>query len=467
MKLSKYIALGVLLALFTQNTLSVSAYSTEDNFTVGEDGVKQDITKIQVFRDIREYGSNAEELKYARHIVVNALTDKGLDYVLSNKNLVSLKINDISNLDIDKVAELYPYLCDGNIEYSAILLAYEHVKDSIGNDGTDTYIYAVDTYAPDSADYYRSCATTVSAILNAAGYVDDYSSPAVGDLVDYFKNNPDDWKCVGRIGASEMQEGDVVFIDRRSHKSDYIKGILSDPDFDLEQLVSELENLDNDNAKQVLDETLGFGSEEGDGYYDEAGNFHMFETQDYGYYDPDGNWCGYETADGWFDYDCTFHEFTEEELRERAGTSKLAAPKGGYSNVFNPDQNGDGSIDDAEAGAWSDYWLSITDEVPDYSYYETWKKEADNYKQKLNETLDKLDSSNLQKINGKEIRIHDHIILWLGNDVITKYYPDSTGNIISGSYSDIYSRARSAAVSSFNFSGDYKIYRYKGLSGQK
>ena len=46
---------------------------------------------------------------------------------------------------------------------------------------------------------------------------------------------------------------------------------------------------------------------------------------------------------------------------------------------------------------------------------------------------------------------------------ITKYYPDSTGNIISGSYCEIYSRARSAAVSSFHFTGDYKIYRYKGM----
>ena len=462
MKIRWYIALGVLLALFMQNTLCVNAYYTEDNMTIGDGGVKKDITKIHVFRDTRLYGSNSEELKYARHIYVNALTNKGLDYVLSNKNLVSIKINDISNLDIEKVAKLYPYLCEGNIEYSSILLAYEHIKDSIGNDGTDTYIYAVDTYAPDSSDCYRSCATTISAILNAAGYVDDYSSPAVSDLVNYFEKNRGDWKCVGRIGASQMQEGDVIFIDRRSHKSDYIKGILSDPDFDLEKLVSELENLDNDNAKQVLDETLDFGSD-GDGYYDEAGNYHEFDTEDYGYYDPDGNWCGYETAEGWFDYDRTFHEFTEDELRERKGINKLAAPKGGYSDVFNPDQNGDGTIDGQEAQAWSDYWLKISDDVPAYSYYETWKKEADEYKEKLNETLGKLDDSNLQKINGKEIRIHDHIILWLGNDVITKYYPDSTGNTISGSYCDIYSRARSAAVSSFNFTGDYKIYRYKGM----
>lgn len=461
MKLRKYMALAVLLALFTQNVLTVEAYYTEDNMTIGEEGVKKDITRTQVFRDYRKYGSNAEELKYARYICVNALTEKGLDYVMSNKNLVSLKINDISNLGVEKVAKLYPYLCNGSIEYSAILLAYENIQDSIGNDGTDTYIYAVDTYAPDSSDYYRSCATTVSAILNAAGYVDDYSSPAVSDLVDYFEKNRDDWKCVGRIGESKMQEGDVIFIDRRSHKSDYIKGILSDPDFDLEKLVSELENLDNDNARQVLDETLDFGAD-GDGYFDEDGNFHEFDTEEFGYYDPDGEWVGFETTEGWFDYDGTFYEFSEEELRERNGTNKLAAPKGGYNDVFNPDQNGDGVIDDAEATIWSDYWLNISDDVPDYSYYETWKNEADAYKEKLNETLDKLDDSNLQKINGKEIKIHDHIILWLGNDVITKYYPDSEGNIISGSYCDIYSRARSAAVSSFNFSGDYKIYRYKG-----
>ncbi|WP_022762523.1 hypothetical protein [Butyrivibrio sp. AD3002] len=460
MKFRKFIALVVLLALFSQNTFNVCAYFTIENFIIGEEN--KDQTKLNVFRDYRINGSDSEELKYARHINVNALTDKGLDYVLSNKNLISIEIKDISNLDIDKVSKLYPYLCKGNIEYSAILLAYEHIKDSIGNDGTDTYIYAVDTYAPDSSNYYRSCATTVSAILNAAGYMDDYSSASVTGLVNYFENKPDDWECMGRLGESEMREGDVIFIDRRSHKSDYIKGILSDPDFDLEKLVNELENLDNGNAKQVLDETLDFGAD-GDGYYDEEGNYYEFGTEEFGYYDPDGNWCGYETPDGRFDHDGSFHEFNEEELRENEGTSKLATPKGGYNNVFNPDQNGDGTIDDTEDRAWSDYWLRLTDDVPDYSYYETWKKESDEYKEKLNETLDKLDESNLQKINGKEIRIHDHIILWLGNDVITQYYADSTGNIISGSYSDIYSRARSAAVSKFTFTGDYKIYRYKGF----
>ena len=92
MEFRKYIALGILLALFSQNTLSVNAYYTEDNMTIGEDGVKKDITKTHVFRDTRIYGSNSEELKYARHIVVNALTNKGLNYVLANKNLISIKI---------------------------------------------------------------------------------------------------------------------------------------------------------------------------------------------------------------------------------------------------------------------------------------------------------------------------------------------------------------------------------------
>jgi hypothetical protein len=415
-----------------------------------------------LFCDTTETGSSADELKTAKYIMVHSLTEEGLYKVLANPNLKQIQIEDISNLPVEDVAKLYPYLCEGNIEYSAILLAYENVRDSVGNDGTPAYVYAVDTYAPDSSTYYRSCATTVSAILNAAGYVDDYSSAGVSGLVTYFRNNTDEWEELGKLKPSDMQEGDVIFIDRQSHKSDYIKGIMSDPDFDLESLMTSLEDMDNENADQVIDETLDLGAD-GDGYYDDAGNYIVYDLQDYGYYDPNGNWCGFETADGCFGEDKQLHPFDDNHKTGSTEATKnsLAAPKGGYKNVFNPDSNEDGTVDDAEGQVWSDYWTSLGEEVPDYSYYETWKKESDEYQAKLDDALNKLDLNNLKTLNGGAIQVHNHIILWLGNDVVQKYYPDSEGNIISGSYSEAYNRARSAAVSSFNFTGDYHVFRHK------
>ena len=403
---------------------------------------------------------DSDNLWTASYIYVNKLSNNGLQKVLRNNNLKELKIKDISNLNLsvlseENISKLYDYLCKDNIEYSAILLAYENVKDSVGNDGTDAYKHAVDTYAADASDYYRSCATAVSAILNASGYVEDYSSAGVSGLVNYFNTNPDEWEDLGKLKSSQMQEGDVVFIDRQSHKEDYIKGLMSDPDFDLEVLVSNLETIDSESANQIKDETLDLGSDE-EGYYDESGNYIVYDLQDFGYYDPDGNWCGYETSEGYFGEDKQIHPFTDDRAKKG-----LEAPKGGYNKVFNPDQNGDGTIDETEAGAWSDYWTGLGEEVPDYSYYDTWKSEAEEYKTKLNTALNSLDENTLKALNGKQIKIHNHIIVWLGNDVIKKYYPNSTGNIVSASYSDTYTKARSAAVSSFNFKGDYHVYRHK------
>lgn len=418
------------------------------------------VLEVDSYSDTSEGGTDSDALRTASYISVNKLTKDGLRKVLLNPNLKKLDIADISNLPVEDVSKLYNYLCENNIEYSAILLAYENIKDSVGNDGTEAYVNAVDEYAADASAYYRSCATTVSTILNAAGYVDDYSSAGVSGLVSYFEAHPDDWECMGKLSAADMQEGDVIFIDRQSHKEDYIKGILSDSEFDLNDLIEALEEMGTENASDFVDETLDLG-DDGDGWYDEGGNFHKSENQDYGYYDPSGAWCPYETGEGWFTEDCQFVPFTEEELAKRSGKTTYTPPSGGYK-VFNPDSNGDGTIDDSEAKVWSDYWMNATGKVPDYSYYDTWKKEADEYQEKLTTTLESLDVDTLKALNGGPVKIHNHIVVWLGNDVIQKYYPDSNGNIVSGSYSEAYSRARSAAVSTFNFKGDYKIYRFVG-----
>ena len=141
--------------------------------------------------------------------------------------------------------------------------------------------------------------------------------------------------------------------------------------------------------------------------------------------------------------------------------NEVTKPKGKVTEVFNPDRNGDGIIDSIEAQKWCDYWIGKTGEVPPFEYYETWKKEAEEYTTRATEVLHSLDENTLKALVGQSLVIHNHIILWLGNDVIRKYYPESEGNIISGSYSDSYDSARSAAVSYFNFTGDYRIYRHK------
>ncbi len=442
MRLAKRVFVGLLCASFLLNyTIPVKA-----------DGAL--LFNTSIFCDTSDEGCNAEDLKTASFICVNKLSEEGLQKVLTNPNLEQIQIADITNLPVEEVAKLYPYLCKDNIEYSAILLAYENIKDSVGNDGTPVYVSAVDDYAPDSSAYYRSCATTVSVILNAAGYVDDYSSAGCSGLVNYFETHPDEWTNMGRLSSDQMQEGDVIFIDRQSHKADYIKGILSDDDLDLTELINTVAALEEENAETM---DLGDDGDEDDSiWWDENGNYHMSENEDFGYYTPDGEWIGYENGEGWFTEYGELVPFTEAEQ-----ASKVTKPKGGVNDVFNPDSNGDGVIDYDETQHWNEYWLEKTGEIPSFDYYETWKKEADEYKNKASEALNTLDENTIKKLAGKSLIIHNHIILWLGNDVIQKYYPESTGNIISGSYSEAYGRARSAAVSSFNFTGDYRIYRHK------
>ena len=328
-----------------------------------------------IFCDTSDEGCNADELKTASFICVNKLSEEGLQKVLTNPNLEQIQIADITNLPVEDIAKLYPYLCKDNIEYSAILLAYENLKDSVGNDGTSVYMSAVDEFAPDSAAYYRSCATTVSVILNAAGYVDDYSSAGVSGLVDYFEKHPENWSNMGRLSPDQMQEGDVIFIDRQSHKEDYIKGILSDSDLDLAAIMDTIAMLEDENAETM---DMGDDGDEDDSmWWDEYGNFHLRENEDFGYYAPGGIWVGFETAEGRFNEYGELIPFTEEE---KVGATK---PKGGVNEVFNPDADGNGTIDEAESKKWQDYWLAETGEVPDFSYYETWKREADEYFQDL------------------------------------------------------------------------------------
>lgn len=57
--------------------------------------------------------------------------------------------------------------------------------------------------------------------------------------------------------------------------------------------------------------------------------------------------------------------------------------------------------------------------------------------------------------------VHDHVLVWVGNEKIRRVFPDSDGNSVSGSYSEAYKTARSAAIGKYNLTGDYRIYRYK------
>lgn len=57
--------------------------------------------------------------------------------------------------------------------------------------------------------------------------------------------------------------------------------------------------------------------------------------------------------------------------------------------------------------------------------------------------------------------VHDHVLVWVGNEKVRRVFPNSDGNSVSGSYSEVYKTARSAAVGKYNMTGDYRIYRYK------
>ena len=136
-------------------------------------------------------------------------------------------------------------------------------------------------------------------------------------------------------------------------------------------------------------------------------------------------------------------------------------PTGGAYEVFCPDQDGDGEVGEWEAEYWKCYWERAnkdTHEVPSYDYYYTWVREAEEYKEQKRIEQEKAEKERAKKKKKKVI--HDHIFVWTGNEAICKYYPSSKGNIVSGSYTEKYSRARSAAVSKYNFTGDYRIYRF-------
>lgn len=93
------------------------------------------------------------------------------------------------------------------------------------------------------------------------------------------------------------------------------------------------------------------------------------------------------------------------------------------------------------------------------SYY----KQADDWKNLGRLPLEKLQSGDIIFIDRKshsKRAIHDHICVWVGNEKIKRLFPSSTGNIVSGSYDENYSNARSASVSTFDFKGDYRVYRH-------
>lgn len=55
----------------------------------------------------------------------------------------------------------------------------------------------------------------------------------------------------------------------------------------------------------------------------------------------------------------------------------------------------------------------------------------------------------------------NHVQVWLGNDIVRRRFPESTGNSVSASYDDNYSKARSAAVATFRFTGRYYVIRHR------
>lgn len=336
-----------------------------------------------------------EELKNASYVCVNKITEEGLEDLQKNGNLKYLSINDVSNLDLQELSKLYDYICKDNIELSTILLAYENLKDSYGNDGTDAYQHAVKTYC-DNIVVKRSCASVVSTALNAAGYVDDYASAGCSGLVNYFNTHPDEWVNMGVLTESEMQCGDVIFIDRQ--------GLLN-----------------NTNIQQS-------------------------ETSDYGA--------------------IMTREEAEALLEDYFDNVSTESAEWTLNHIFYPDSDYNGEIDEEEADYWYRYWMWHTGSVPDYSFYDQWVANAEVFKeQKIREFMGESPESIVKSLNGGEQVvtngiIHNHIFMWLGNDVVQKYYPDSKGNIVSGSYTENYSQARSAAISRYNFTENYTVFRH-------
>lgn len=358
----------------------------------------------------RENGCYDDELETAKHIYVDTfITRTGLDKLERNVNLESLSVQSLANMSDRDKELLFPYLARGNIALAATLMAYSDYYDSFGNDGTPLYQRVVGELCP-QIKYYRSCATVVSAAMNAAG-VSTYGSAATAGLVDYYEDSPD-WECLGQIGEEELMQGDIIFIDRKSHTVEYETGVMEDPEF-IEEEKHE-----------------------------------------------------YEYKGG---YDSTGHKNYENQ-----------EPTGQSEEVFCPDQDGDGQVGEWEGEYWKCYWeranagTELDGYIPPYEYYYVWKEEAEEKERKAAEEKRRREEeerrkreessqgTNKQKRTTTRRTIHDHIFVWTGNEVIRQVFPESTGNIISGSYTENYANARSAAVSKYNFTGDYRVYRYIG-----
>lgn len=356
----------------------------------------------------RENGCYDDELATAKHVYVDTfITRTGLDKLENNAKLESLNIQSMANFSERDKEILFPYLSRGNIALAATLMAYSDYYASFGNDGTHLYQRVVGELCP-QIKYYRSCATVVSAAMNAAG-VSSYGSAATAGLVDYYEDSPD-WQCLGQLTEEELMQGDIIFIDRKSHTVEYETGVMEDPEF-VEEEKHE-----------------------------------------------------YEYKGG---YDSTGHKNYENQ-----------EPTGQVEEVFCPDQDGDGQVGEWEGEYWKCYWeranagTELDGYVPPYEYYYVWKDEAEEKARKAEEAKRRREEEERQqreaasattkrRVTGKRV-IHDHIFVWTGNEVIRQVFPESTGNIISGSYTENYANARSAAVSKYNFTGDYRVYRYIG-----
>lgn len=353
----------------------------------------------------REQGCYEDELLTAKKVVVDSfITRTGLDKLKKNENLESLYIRDMSNLTEEDLNIFYPYLVKGNVALAAVLFSYGDYYSSFGNDGTTLYRRVMKEKCPQVVTL-RSCASVVSAALNAAGVI-RYASAAVAGLVDYF-NGSDEWVNLGPATEEDLQPGDVIFIDRRSHAAEYQVGAMEDVEYTVEE-------------EYVYEYKGG---------YDEMGHKN------------------YENED----------------------------PTGSSYEVFSPDQDGDGDIGEWEAEYWKCYWERVNPDgyVPPYDYYYVWEedakaKEAAEKQKKREEEEERQRAEQAERVKVQKKRaatkrvIHDHIFVWTGNEIITRYFSDSSGNIVSGSYTENYSNARSAAISKYNFTGDYYVYRYVG-----
>ncbi|MBR6329203.1 MAG: hypothetical protein IKR68_06100 [Lachnospiraceae bacterium] len=373
----------------------------------------------QVLYCNRAAGCNDDELSKAKHVVIDTrLAAAGVKKLRENENLETLTIKDLSNLSEGERSALFPYLVKGNPSLAAVLMAYEDYYDSFGNDGTRLYQKVLREYAPEIKTM-RSCATVVSAALNAAGLM-NYSSAATAGLVDYFEES-DEWVNLGAVSENGLiietvsgqppvinpditiQPGDIIFIDRKSHAQEYTSGEMEDVEYTVEE-------------EYVYEYTGG---------YDATGHKN------------------YDTVD----------------------------PTGSSYEVFNPDQDGDGNVGEWESEYWRVYWERVNPDtmyVPPYDYYWVWEEEA-----KAREAEEKAEKERQRQeeeaargaVRRRAVNsriIHDHIFIWTGNEIIRQVFPDSTGNIISGSYTENYRNARSAAVSKYNFTGDFRVYRYVG-----